>query len=368
MLAGLSLDSEDFAVLPPHFSDTGLNRLTELGLDTFLDGFGEYTPSFRRCLPYFLASLLFHLPTLRLWFPDTAHPLWGCKLFTVHSVEILDELRSHIIVCNFVSPSGMQCTGVPGIIALQRKLSQIGSTINMLEVRLSEQLQARYAEMCSKVDTIPEILERMLMDRFNVEGVIPLNTTDVRAILRECTADIRSDISALRATITSGGATNAQAATVTAAVANDMNTACVGKRYFWGNAYHMVPETFEFPVCSVKSMWYRWHLGQQSSEIAPYCHLKGLYREDISSDKRYLVDKAHRVMTDLLSIANDAQYGINLNDSVINVVNCGVIFDAAYTIMVTKLYPDRVNQQNFRSHDLMYTTIHKQITSKKVVF
>jgi hypothetical protein len=97
MLAGLSLDSEDFAVLPPHFSDTGLNRLTELGLDTFLDGFNDFTPSFRRCLPYFLASLLYHLPTLRLWFSDPAHPLWGCKLFTIHTADVLEELRGHII-------------------------------------------------------------------------------------------------------------------------------------------------------------------------------------------------------------------------------------------------------------------------------
>jgi hypothetical protein len=114
ILSGLPLDSEDFAILPPHFSSAGLARVMELGFDSFLDGYSTYPDSFKRCVPYLLASVIYHLPKLNQWFP-LSHPLWGAKMFTSHSPEELNELRSQIIVCSFnCVDTGLRCTGVPG--------------------------------------------------------------------------------------------------------------------------------------------------------------------------------------------------------------------------------------------------------------
>ena len=87
ILCGLRMnDSEEFALLPPHFSTRGMEMITELGLDSFLDGYAHYEAGFKHCVPFFLASILYHLPTMKEWFPID-HPTWGAKMFTCHAMK-----------------------------------------------------------------------------------------------------------------------------------------------------------------------------------------------------------------------------------------------------------------------------------------
>jgi hypothetical protein len=101
ILSGLSFDTGKFTVLPLHFSKKGNQLLLEIGLENFYEGYHKYPESFRRCVPYFVAAILYHLPTLRAWWPNRAHPFWGCSMFDKLSEEQIAALTKEIICCKF---------------------------------------------------------------------------------------------------------------------------------------------------------------------------------------------------------------------------------------------------------------------------
>ncbi len=118
---------------------------------------------------------------------------------------------------------------------------------------------------------------------------------------------------------------------------------------------HMVPEGFVFPTCSAKNMWYRWYLGQQSQNIGPFRRLVSRWRTDIPTSERHKLDKANKVMVALEQIARHPDNAFLAPSEVISATNCGAVFDQAYEILVSQLYP--TVRSSFRSHDIIYTTL-----------
>ena len=115
LLAGHTMESSKFAVLPPHFSTEGLERLHSVGMGRFIDNYDSYGVGLQRAMPFFLASILYHIDTLRSWFPID-HPVWAIKLFRSENVEILESLRRCVLLGEFKCPdSGLRATGIPGI-------------------------------------------------------------------------------------------------------------------------------------------------------------------------------------------------------------------------------------------------------------
>jgi len=359
ILAGLPLDSEDFAVLPPHFSTEGLNQLTSIGLGSIIDGYDEYPQSFRRCVPYFLASVLYHLPTLHTWFPMD-HPVWGAKLFASLSATRLEQLRSYVLIGRFSCPdTGLRCTGVPGLVMLQRNISALGESINLLEERISNSVTTSCNAIAEKVSTVPELLERMLLARFQIQGVVPLSVKDIRDAVAGCTTDLRDEMVAMRNMILSSAGLQNSAGTDTATIDDDA-VECEGQLFYYCGSMHMVPERFVFPTCTPKNMWFRWHLGQQSQNIGPFRRLLDKYRCDIPPPQRPKVDKAAKVMRAIESIARDPAHNILASEVPVTAANCGAVFDAAYEHLLQQLYPAASLRPSFRINDLSYTTLYNR--------
>ena len=80
-VAGLPVNSQDFTVLPPHFTDLGLQRVLEIGWENLLEGFYDYPEAFLRVVPFFLASIVFHQDFLRQNLAES-HPLFDQRIFT----------------------------------------------------------------------------------------------------------------------------------------------------------------------------------------------------------------------------------------------------------------------------------------------
>ena len=82
-VAQLKLDADEYDVLAPHFDIETLNYLSNYGWEKILDGYDNYPPSFKRAVPYLLASLVYHSNKghmLSLF--DARHPIFFQRVFT----------------------------------------------------------------------------------------------------------------------------------------------------------------------------------------------------------------------------------------------------------------------------------------------
>lgn len=93
VLSGITLLNENFAILPPHFHPDALTIIeTQIGWNNILDGYNNYPASFKRIIPYMLATLVYHYynGNLHKLLPN-AHPIFKQKLFTLYITELKAE-------------------------------------------------------------------------------------------------------------------------------------------------------------------------------------------------------------------------------------------------------------------------------------
>jgi hypothetical protein len=77
---GLPITDLRFVVLPPHFSIDDLQIVNAIGWDSILPGFNNYPSSFKRIVPYLLASLVYHADWIKENLP-VGHPLFNQPLY-----------------------------------------------------------------------------------------------------------------------------------------------------------------------------------------------------------------------------------------------------------------------------------------------
>lgn len=59
-IALLKLDADEFDMIAPHFGSQTLVQLCEYGWEKILEGYNNYPASFKRVIPFLLASLMYH--------------------------------------------------------------------------------------------------------------------------------------------------------------------------------------------------------------------------------------------------------------------------------------------------------------------
>ncbi len=232
-----------------------------------------------------------------------------------------------------------------------------------------EKVNERCASLTTLVESIPSTLEHMLLSRFRIDGVMPVTMSDIASAAAATNQLIRDEIASLRQSFLqpqpgAGTLVSAHQVVHHNSTSNDDDMVdSVGERFYWSGKWHMVPVEFSFPKCTVKNMWFRWHLGQLSCKIGPFRKLWKDYRTDIPTSVRYLVDKAAKVMLLIEKVARDPQHGSVLQASQpIDSINCGYVFDKVYPIILAKLYPNAARDGSFRANDLKYTTLYEHIS------
>ena len=366
ILCGLRMDqAEEFAILPPHFSTRGMEMLQERRLDRFLVGYENYETGFKHCVPYFLASILYHLPTLREWFP-MEHPVWASPLFANNTAEDLDSLRLEVKVgYHACDDTDLRATGVPSMLCMQNQILCLERSLTEMKNSMQENLERGIESLQKEVrEEVPQTLERMLLERFNITGVNPFTMQDVQILLNNSQAQVVQELKTMMDQIRDGG----QQAPRPAAIREARN-----ELYQWGGAFHMVPEGFNFPKCSCKCIWSRWWLGQsEPSHIIPFKNLYFHYKKtDLKKQCRSNVDKVFAVVKEILTFHNYDREDYRNRDyreagSVIGVNNCDTVFDECYPKLIRRLYGDaKYTKPSFRWNDLTYTTIYNQLCAEK---
>jgi hypothetical protein len=378
ILCGLNLDSLDFTVLPPHFSKEGNRKLLEIGIDKFYEDADRYPDSFRRCMPFFIAAVLYHTDTLRQWWPDSNHPFWACKMFTAVDNALLDELRQHIVVCNSFCPdTGMKAAGVPSVVQILQQVHLAKDTMQkfaeaqeLRDAERNKRLEDALAEALAFAATVPQLVTDNILKNLEVNGAVPLTkdsfdslAESIKKLLHDrITSEIATavqQIARINSSVPSESPVENtfQSGTGTDVVVNASGQLMQGgwPVYQYSEGFHMVPVDFKLSGnMSCKAAFIKWHLGQQTPvPIRPFKFLSTRYKRDVTT-------KAGRSQVSKLKLVMDTIFSKVPANTCITHENCTAVFEMAYTTLTDELYADAI-RKNKRVADLTYTTLYNRI-------
>lgn len=257
--AGLNFnDGPNFSVLPPRLvSNTLLSPNDWLYI---APDYNEYDSSFQGCLPYLLASLVFHYD----WITQKdetgrhyvnlsdRHPFFQSRVFT--SGKLL-QLKDYVLGLNTegkCETTKITATGIPPFIDLARRLCTLTAQYEKLE----ETCNANHQLM---MQGMPKLVCDRLMENFNIEGVQQMSKSQFEEM-------------ALRAEFVAGHPSHSVA--VVPQQIHDSSTGLDENGYRWwawdSCMRRHVPSDFVFPVGSVKHLCDIFFYGIPSVQIRPF--------------------------------------------------------------------------------------------------
>jgi hypothetical protein len=247
VLCGLPFNDSSFAALPPHFAPGALD---ELQWPRVLPLYSQMPETFKRALPFLLASVCHHEQWLKDALPPH-HPLFATYLFTSGAVA---TLKPHVLAgCNRCPVTGLTATGLPTHLAISNELT-----------RVVKQTQLLKEALLSKCAELPSELANVLLSKFSINGAIPVTQDDIKALLTNAFNQMRSE---LRTALPS----RPPAAVSLAHPAAD------SRFHLWlwpDGSMRMVKPGWRFPSADLKATWNLWHYGDVGEHVRPLRHLQ----------------------------------------------------------------------------------------------
>jgi hypothetical protein len=375
-VCGLNINSTEFGVLPPHFSDEGVQMLNDVGLENFIEGYMQFPATFKRVVPYLLASVVYHLGFLQLHL-DKRHPLWFQRIFTKpvqtssqYFCNLVEACKGYILTGNLrCEKSHMQATGLPSHFMLTKEFEKLSSQFTVLEEQFSnfvEKMSATVStqseQILTKIAEVPLELRRDLLEHFTIEGVAPVNMSDIKTLLAEHHNELFEQFSLFHST-----AKNTCTA-IEDTAPSTKPAACYSGFMEWewgGQSGRMFPETFEFRTLDCKTMWNLWHFGHSGEHIRPF-KTDGFYKHLRNQTQKVRYCQTKRIMLILEKIIQDNSW---LPDPVedissLDVAQSDEIFERAFSRMMVDLYAES-SFSSKRPHELMIRTLCNRSFNKR---
>lgn len=222
VVAGLPIDSEQFAILPPHFRERD-EQVTAAIRDCFPDA----PSSISRVLEFCLASLVYHADDLKTWLPPK-HPVFSSPLF---NASLLEQLKPKVVCRTSEIGDSIHVTGIPPHTDDKLRLKRIENKLDSLTEK-QELTTARTVEGVNK----------MLDEKAVGLGTVTYDGLENRLqALLERNGIGRSNPDFLTEQQTTQASTQDQTSTAYC--------------YTYGNAMHAVPKEFTFPECTMQRAW-----------------------------------------------------------------------------------------------------------------
>ena len=275
----LPITDHEFGVLPPHFETD-----VSIEWEEFMPSYSNYPESFRTCLPFLLASLVFHKDWLRENLHPT-HPLLSQRVFTS---EYIRSLKSSVTTGYGIDNNfGMMATGIAHHILLAERIRSVESEINHGVKRKLEDVTVRLQE---RLEELPSKISDRIRSEFQIEGAVSLSRRD----LDDAVATIRQEMRQFNVP-----REQPQSASPSTQPSEVFSHFC------WGNRFHPVPANFQFPLMlDVKTISDLWWYGDASKRVRPYHFIRAfdLQRNaDVSA-----LSKAKKVLKELEEIERTA--------------------------------------------------------------
>ena len=355
ILAGMDMKSPDFDVLSPHFTLKGYEEIESVGFERFMVGYHTCPDSFKRCIPVFLANIIFHLKTLQSWFP-AQHPVWKAPVFGVFGTSTLPKLadfQREVVLCHgMCSDCGVKATGVPRDHAANVRAKR---DIKMPIKKSSgvQDLKSVIGDEVAKLRTgLHEDILRTLnlrIEKLNSEGS---NRDEIDSFKKAITDDLVATVNARCDNL--AGSVQAFSESKYQLDTEEKNSGVhelfisnsfAGDLFLWNGSYHIIPQKFRFPSnVNCKALWERWHLGQDivvdgvSRRLGPLKRLADpQYSKELRNIKmKGIVSKACQVMNLVEETARSL--GLVKQGEPISESNFLYSFDPAFEEVVKRHY------------------------------
>jgi hypothetical protein len=316
--AGLNFnEGSKFSVLPPHFE--GSDVLSDEEWNIICPSYRKHEVGFQSCLPYMLASIVWHWGWLNEKGLDNCnvnisqnHPIFSSRLATSGLMDRLKDAIIGPITTGRCRKTGMTASGIPPHIDLQRKLENLEEE----NMRLRSLVQEKHEEIMVQ---LPVKVTQNILENINVQGVQSLSKNDFIVMFEEqfrrWGSMRESDNTAISVTlpVTSAGS---------------------GHRFWtWGGKIRPVPEDWVMPKATVKAICDLFFTGQPLLEVRPFrlISTSDLPRKSQSSFSKalhvYSVMKKRAVEKSL--VASEEEFRS------LNLPRWDAIFDEVFTEIIT---------------------------------
>jgi hypothetical protein len=263
--AGLDFnEGPKFSVLPPRFYPL-TSPLTHAEWLEIAPNYSSYPASFQGCLPFLLASLVFHYDWLtkrdatgKYVNISERHPIFQSR---VMRDGVLLRLKDQVLGLNVEGKcelTKMTATGIPPFIDLSRQVCKLTAEVAALQLKCEAQHKLVMEELPKKVS-------EHILENFNVEGVQNMTKAQFEDLARTIAYSLRDEFA------------QAHGSNQTAVVPTplqDPTTGVDGNGYRWWSwdscMRRHVPFGFEFPVGSVKNICDIFIHGIPVSQIRPF--------------------------------------------------------------------------------------------------
>jgi len=348
VVCGLPWMQEDFAVLPPHFkTDT---EISDTEWETLVPGYQNYPDCFKPCIPFLVASVIYHISWCRSKLP-AGDPFFTSRLN--RDQELIDRLQPCVITGKFFcEDTHMVATGIPENLKNALKTEEL--IVSMEKMKL--QARQDREELREMLETeVPEKIVAQLRARLEINGMVSVTASDLQQMQTVMTSQLQQhteQLSTMMQQQLSNGASSASNAPQIA----PLSVARVNP-YYWGDRYHPVPEGYEFATVSTKTLWDLWLHGSSSSE-APLGPLRYIQPKcDISGNSNNIrFSRAKKVMCSILAYCVDCPNWKTIQDMTNREA------DEKFEVALLTLLGDQVADRNTaRLFELSYLTIYKML-------
>jgi hypothetical protein len=240
---------------------------------------------------------------------------------------------------------------------------------------MNESIQQLSSNIDTHFDDLPVKLVEVLLDRFQVAGVIPFTSGDIRNLVLEVLdspggrfSEISSQLSALVQQQTSLvshlrdqslGVANSSFGNGSAAAAPSPNYS--GEIHMWPNCprFHMVPFGFKWPSYTTNTVMNLWFFGDPSRRICAFRHIPAKF--DLTTPAcKINCSRANRVITKLIQMAITEKLINTAND--VSKSNIQSIYDFAYPKLIAELYGD---EESKRPNDININTLSNRLGKRQ---
>ena len=364
-VALLPLLENNFAILPPHFDKTTSASLTCAFWNAVVPGYERLPQSFKSCLPFLLATLMYHEDYLRENL-HSSHPLWMSRVFT-HN-PILSDLKSKVVT-SILRDGDIVASGVPPHILHNIRFDVLEQEFKRLKEKFGDELGKIRQELSVLPNVIADVVVKEMRKNFTINGVTPLTLRD----LDEFKLNLMTE---MRQMFLEPGRTNQENQTENdGTIDNGIITGGVQtwwKTFNWndGNPWRLVPYNYRFPrKIAMKVLWDLWWLGDQSTGIRPIRLLDGLKSLPYKGDKK-LYCQAKNVCIYLEKIILNKQgllpEGVR-SVRLLSIDQHDIAFAAAYKYAFDLISPhlESVKRTIGRKEDFSYVSFYDLITQCK---
>ena len=278
--SGLNITNNEFSSLPPHFDTRNGSILTVNEWDNILPGYSTFYPAlFRPVISFLLASVVHHRNWLITTLPQS-HPLFNTRLWTS---GIINRLVPWVLTgSGRNSTSLLTATGIPPHILLANEIAKV-----------DEKLESVKATLIARLETLPEQLKAVMLENFQINGVLPITHSQVVSMISNLENTILNAMQQQNQVLI-------QQQQQSSAQSNDNNNTHDGFRMWsWKGRFHPVPQDFKFPSDNMSNIWNLWWDGKPNERIAPYRKLMPYDIDNKNMSNRFI--KARRVMEFIIS-------------------------------------------------------------------